>query len=307
MGQAAFSRGYIPLSVFQTPIPIREGFLEFAPKMPTITQYVAFLASPVAAASLTQVTGFGTNPTNTQMWVYEPDSVTSKPAIVGGIHWCTGSAQAFYSGTTWASLADRYGFIVIYPSTGPTATTNCWDVASAATLKHDGGSDSQAIASMVKFAITKYNADSTRVFVTGHSSGGMMTQVMPATCPELFKAGVSLAGVPYSCMSGTTYWNSQCNQGQLIKTGAQWGDLNFQESIKQWTNVLGVSETPTSTNSVFGQSGWVRTKYGTAVEAIKEQNQPHCRSLRIKVQNGKTFGRNNDTPPPTPPPCNKKK
>ena len=54
----------------------------------------------------------------------------------------------------------------------------CFDVASAATLKHDGGGDSQGIASMIKYAIANYGVSSSHVYVTGTSSGAMMTNVM---------------------------------------------------------------------------------------------------------------------------------
>jgi acetylxylan esterase len=42
-------------------------------------------------------------------------------------------------------------------------------------LKHNGGGDSNAIANMVSYALKKYNADPKKVFVTGSSSGAMMT------------------------------------------------------------------------------------------------------------------------------------
>jgi acetylxylan esterase len=50
---------------------------------------------------------------------------------------------------------------------------------------------------------------------------------------------------------------------------------NFDEEIKQWTNVLGVSATPSSTESNQPRSGWTRTRYGSQVEAILETGQPH--------------------------------
>jgi hypothetical protein len=55
---------------------------------------------------------------------------------------------------------------------------------------------------------------------------------------------------------------------------------NFGEEIKQWTNVLGVSETPTTTEQNTPQSGFVRTRYIDAsgivrVEAVREDGQPH--------------------------------
>jgi MYXO-CTERM domain-containing protein len=55
---------------------------------------------------------------------------------------------------------------------------------------------------------------------------------------------------------------------------------NFGEEIKEWTNVLGVSPTPTSTENNALQSTWIRTRYADStgvvqVEAIQETGQPH--------------------------------
>lgn len=181
----------------------------------------------------------------------------------------------------------------------------CWDVASTATLTHNGGGDSLSIRNMVAYTISNYNADASRVYVTGVSSGAMMTNVLLGAYPDVFKAGASFAGVPFGCFAGPSAWNSQCSSGQTTKTPAQWGDLvrnaypgytgvrprmqlwhgtndetlnfhNFDEAIKQWTNVHGLSQTPSSTeNNALGYSGWVRTKYGTQVDAIREQGQSH--------------------------------
>src|SRR4051812_43840366 len=72
--------------------------------------------APVAsAATLTQITNFGTNPTNINMFLYVPDKVVAKPPILVVAHYCGGSAAAMYSGTEFASLANQYGFIAIYP------------------------------------------------------------------------------------------------------------------------------------------------------------------------------------------------
>ena len=49
------------------------------------------------------------------MHIYVPDSHPANPAIVVAMHGCGGSGPGFYSGSEFASLADRYGFVVIYP------------------------------------------------------------------------------------------------------------------------------------------------------------------------------------------------
>jgi poly(hydroxyalkanoate) depolymerase family esterase len=265
------------------------------------------VATPASAASLTEVTNFGTNPSNLRMYLYVPDRVAARPGVLVAVHYCTGSGPAYYSGTEFASLADRYGFIVIYPSA--TRSGSCFDVSSPQALRHDGGSDPVGIVSMVRYVLQRNSADPNRVYVAGSSSGAMMTNVLLGDYPDVFKAGAAFAGVPFGCFATTdgSMWNSQCANGQIIRTAQQWGDAvraafpgytgarprmqlwhgtaddtlrypNFGEEIKQWTNVLGASQTPAFTDSP--QSGWTRTRYGgtgnqAPVEAISIQNGPH--------------------------------
>jgi acetylxylan esterase len=121
------------------------------------------------AASLQQVTNFGDNSSGTKMYTYVPDNLATNPAIIVAIHYCGGTATAYYSGTPYATLSEQYGFVVIYPESPYSGT--CWDVSSDAALTHNGGADSNSIANMVTYTINKYDADSSRVFVTGTSSG----------------------------------------------------------------------------------------------------------------------------------------
>jgi acetylxylan esterase len=50
---------------------------------------------------------------------------------------------------------------------------------------------------------------------------------------------------------------------------------NFQEEIKQWTNVFGVSQTPTATATNSPLSGYTRTSYGPNVQGILAQGVGH--------------------------------
>ncbi|MGW5052803.1 extracellular catalytic domain type 1 short-chain-length polyhydroxyalkanoate depolymerase [Actinokineospora sp. NPDC004072] len=261
------------------------------------------VAAPGAqAAVLVEVTSFGPNPSNLRMHLYVPDSVRQRPAVLVASHYCTGTGPAFHSGTEFARLADQHGFIVIYPSANRSG--NCFDVSSRATLTRDGGGDSQGIVSMVRHVISRYGADAARVYATGVSSGAMMTNVLLGAYPDVFAGGVAFAGVPFGCFATAdgSSWNSQCAQGQLIRTAQQWGDLvraahpgytgprprmqlwhgtaddtlrypNLGEEIKQWTDVHGLSQTPTSTD--HPATGWTRTRYADKVEAISMQGTGH--------------------------------
>jgi poly(hydroxyalkanoate) depolymerase family esterase len=268
-----------------------KALLAAAAVVPVVAAIVLVMASPASAASLTRVTGFGTNPSNLNMYIYVPDRVAAKPAILVAIHYCTGTASAVFSGYArdYVTAADQYGYIIVFPEA--TRSGQCFDVYTAEALKRGGGSDPVGIMSMVTYAEQHYNGDPSRVYVTGFSSGAMMTNVLAAEYPDVFKAGSAFMGVPAGCFAttGGSTWNSQCSGGQITKTAQQWGDLarsmypgysgsyprmqlwhgtadttlsypNFGEEIKQWTNLNGVSATPALTDQP--QSSWTRTRYG---------------------------------------------
>lgn len=183
------------------------------------------------SSSLQQVTGFTSTPTNAKMYVYIPTNKLAKPPIVVAIHHCAGTGPSYFSETQgYASSADSKGFVVIYPSSP--SSGGCWDVSSTASLTHNGGGDSQTIANMVTYAVKNYGGDASRVYMTGSSSGAMMTNVLAGAYPDVFKAGTLYGGVPDGCFyvssatanMATPAWNSQCSGGTLIKTAQQWGD-----------------------------------------------------------------------------------
>ena len=124
-----------------------------------------------AVGQLQQMSSFGANPNNVGVYYYRPPNVQANPALIVAIHYCTGSAQAYFQNTPYANLADQRGFMVIYPDAPRSG--KCFDVHSAETLKHDGGGDSLGIANAVRYAIRTWNVDPNRVFVTGTSSGGL--------------------------------------------------------------------------------------------------------------------------------------
>ncbi|WP_075188117.1 extracellular catalytic domain type 1 short-chain-length polyhydroxyalkanoate depolymerase [Teredinibacter haidensis] len=262
-----------------TPEPTSEPTLEPTPA-PT---------PEIPSSSLTKVDDFGENPSNLDMHVYVPENLPNMAPILLAVHYCSGDGPTFYRNTQYANMAEQYGFIVIYPTV--TRSSKCFDVSSPDALTRDGGSDPVALMSMIQFVQSQYNTDDTRIFVTGVSSGAMMTNVMLALYPEVFNAGAAFAGVPYSCFAtnGSSEWNSSCANGTTAKTAQEWGDAvrnanpdytgeyprfqlwhgtadevlnyaNFGEAIKQWTNVHGTSQAPVSTETL--SNGATLTRYG---------------------------------------------
>jgi poly(hydroxyalkanoate) depolymerase family esterase len=253
-----------------------------------------------SAASLVEITNFGDNPGGMRMYIYVPDSHQTKPAIVVAMHGCGGSGPGFYASSEFASLANQYGFIVIYPSAEQQAGFgNCFDTWSDAAKHRGGGSDPVSIASMVTYAEQHYSGDPNRVFATGSSSGGMMTDEMLALYPDVFKAGAAFMGVPFDCFANAADYppgSSKCTGGSMNRTPQDWGDRVraaypgytgprpriqlwhgtadplvpyslLQEDIKQWTNVFGLSQTPTSSDTP--QAGWDRRRYADASGTVE--------------------------------------
>ncbi|EEU37824.1 uncharacterized protein NECHADRAFT_106573 [Fusarium vanettenii 77-13-4] len=269
---------------------------------------VAFFGT--VTAQLQQITNFGSNPSGAKMFIHVPTNLPSNPAIVVAIHYCQGTAQSYYQNTPYAQLSDQKGFIVIYPESPYSGT--CWDVSSKATMTHDGGANSNSIANMVRYALQTYKANPAKVFVTGSSSGAMMTNVMAATYPDLFAAGIVYSGVPAGCFftNSVNGWNSDCAQGRVNKSPADWAQMvkdaypgyngarpkmqiyhggadnillspNYQETIDQWAGVFGYnSVSPQSSNNNVPQAGYKTDTFGPKLVGIFAQNVGHSVPVR---------------------------
>jgi acetylxylan esterase len=262
-----------------------------APALAAIAVLAVFF--PVAqarAASLQKVNtsewGVAGLPSYVSMYLYVPDQLAARPPIVVGPHHCQGTGPGtFNEMSSLVSIANRVGFIMIFPeATGQ----NCWDAGSTRSLKHDGGGDTHAVAQMVRYTLSRYNGDASRVYSVGGSSGGVMTEALLGVYPDVFRAGVSLMGVACGCWAegynditgtgNTAQWSGPCAGGNVTKTGAAWAALvrsyfpsyaghrprlqhwhgtadtilnykNMAESTKEWTTLLGLSSTPTGTDS----------------------------------------------------------
>jgi len=251
----------------------------------------------VKRASLTQVQNFGSNPSGIKMFIYVPAKLQAKPPIVLVLHACAWTAGSFFSTTKYGQLAEQHGFIAIF---GQTPTDGaCWDVSSTQSLTHDGGSDSTGLANMVRYTLSKYNGDASRVYVTGESSGAMMTQVMAAVYPDIFAAASEFSGEPAGCFfTGTVRgWNSQCAGGQLKKSPSEWastvramypgysgqyprmqifhGDADatlninsYNESIKEWSGVFGYTGQASATWNNNPGARLTKYVYGDRLQGI---------------------------------------
>ncbi|KAI6711846.1 hypothetical protein JHW43_005651 [Diplocarpon mali] len=159
---------------------------------------------------------------------------------------------------------------MIFPDS-PSMADKCWDVSPPQTLSHNGG-DSQGISSMVKWTLSKYEGDDSRVFSMGTSSGAMMTNVLLGSYPDVLAVGSAWAGVAARMLRRNGYgiWSNACaTANQIIRS------QNLRKEIKDWTAVLELPNSPVQTLTDHPQSGWTTYVYGTSFTATSAFNITH--------------------------------
>jgi poly(hydroxyalkanoate) depolymerase family esterase len=247
-------------------------------------------ATPAGAAGLAQVTGFGSNPGNLLMYAYVPGNLPQGAPLVVALHGCTQTTADYYTGAGWTKFADSTPFAVVYPQQQSTNNSSqCFNWFQPGDTGRDQG-EAASIRQMVDYAIAHYGSDTHRVYVTGLSAGGAMTAALLAAYPDRFAGGAIMSGIPAGCATTLTEAYA-CMSGSRNRTPAQWGDLvrqadpgwsgpwprvavwhgtadytvatvNATESGDQWTDVWGLSQTPTSTTTIGGNT--TESVYATA-------------------------------------------
>jgi poly(hydroxyalkanoate) depolymerase family esterase len=217
------------------------------------------------------LTGFGANPGNLRMFAYAPEHLPPMAPLVIALHGCTQTADDYDHGAGWSSLADSLGFAVVYPQQQPANNPkNCFSWFLPDDTARASG-EALSIREMVEHAIAKFAADRGKVFVTGLSAGGAMASVMLATYPEVFAGGAIVAGLPYGCANnvqqafeamfteqghttqalGDRVRAASRHRGPWPKISVWYGTSdpivkpsNGEDIIRQWTNVHGLSDSP---------------------------------------------------------------
>ncbi|MGW3140064.1 extracellular catalytic domain type 1 short-chain-length polyhydroxyalkanoate depolymerase [Streptomyces sp. NPDC001139] len=246
-----------------------------------LTALFALIPSGQArAASLQEVTGFGSNPGALRMFRYVPAGLPVGRPVVVALHGCTQDAAGYGTGSGWIQLADRWGFSVVLPQqTSANNVSSCFDWFQTGDIERGQG-EAASVAQMVDRQLADAGGDASRVYVTGLSAGGAMTAVMMAAYPEKFAAGGVVAGLPYGCAqaAGSPY---VCMYVGATQTPAQWGDrvraarpgysgpwptltvfqgtadytvkpVNMTDLMRQWTNVHGADQSADVSDTVAG-------------------------------------------------------
>lgn len=253
---------------------------------------------------LVERTGFGANPGNLRMWSYVPEGLAPGSALVVVLHGCRQTAAGYDHGTGWSTLAEKFGFAVLFPEQQSTNNPNtCFNWFVPGDIGRARG-EALSIRQMTEAMVVEHGLDRNRVFVTGLSAGGAMTSVMLATYPDVYAGGAIVAGLPYGCAS-TVQEALACMFEGRARPGSEWGDLvrkasrhkgswptvsvwhgtadatvkpiNADEIVKQWLNLHGLDAQRPQTDLVdgFPRRAWRAPDGRVAVETYTITGMAH--------------------------------
>lgn len=227
-------------------------------------------------------------PSYVNMFLYVPDEIATHPPIVVAPHHCQGTGRGTYSEmSSLVALANENGFIMIFPEAtgqncwdagserslrhdGKGDTHAIVQMVRYTLAQYDGNPDrvysvGSSSGGIMTEALLGVYPD---VFMAGIS-------LMGVPCGCWAEGYNDVEGKP---SNGTGQWSSPCASGNVTHSAAEWGDLvrsyfpeyvghrprlqhwhgtadttlsydNVAEDIKEWTNVLGLSEAPADTDT----------------------------------------------------------
>ena len=134
-----------------------------------------------------------------EWYEYVPIGLSEKLPVplVFVLHGGATSAKYCAEQTRWHELAQKYGFMVIYPQA---CQNSVWNPG----LDRRLASDEEYLVKLYDYACAKYPVDKTRVYCTGFSMGGVMSHAMGMTHAEIFAAVA-----PFSGLFFNDYWNGE--------------------------------------------------------------------------------------------------
>lgn len=244
------------------------------------------------------------NPGDLGTKVFVPEHLPRKPALVVVLHGCDQTAESYDRGSGWSALAERLGFVLLYPEQlSSNNAKNCFSWFLPADVTRGEG-EVHSIHQMIEQVAKEHDIDRRRIFVTGLSAGGAMTAALLATYPDVFAAGAIIGGLPYGSarsvqeafeimfsdretaprVLGDRVRGASQHRGTWPRVSIWHGrsdqivrPSNADESVRQWTNVHGLSAGAAEVERLGRHTHrkWKDAKGKTLVEEFSLQGMGH--------------------------------
>ena len=127
--------------------------------------------------------------------IHVPENLTEDFPIVFVIHGYTGSAEGIAAYTGMNNIAEREGFIAVYPQGTIDSNGNTFFNVGYEFNDDSPINDVSFIRELVRSISQEFNLKRKKAFATGMSNGGDMSYLLACTSSDLFKAVAPVAGV----------------------------------------------------------------------------------------------------------------
>jgi poly(hydroxyalkanoate) depolymerase family esterase len=244
------------------------------------------------------------NPGALRARLYVPAELKGPAPLVVVLHGCTQNAAVYDHGSGWSRLADRHGFILLFPEQQRANNALlCFNWFSAADNRRGKG-EAASIRAMIEAVREAHPVDPARIFVTGLSAGGAMASVMLATYPETFAAGAIIAGVAYGCatdvaeafdcMNGRAQADARALAAKVRRASPHKGPWprvqiwqgsadaivapsNADAIARQWADLHGLAAKPDRTDEVAGypRRAWLDAGGAPLIEQLTITGMAH--------------------------------
>ncbi|MFE3189823.1 alpha/beta hydrolase family esterase [Nocardia sp. NPDC059240] len=147
-----------------------------------------------SADGVTAEADFGNSAGTRHYFVYSPPGDTAGLPLVLWLHGCTDiegdepNIRENMGASMFGRLARELGFVFVEPIQPMAANPlGCWNSFDPANQHRDAGEPS-ILAGITRTVLAGMHLDKRRVYVAGHSGGGLMATVLGAAYPDLFAA-----------------------------------------------------------------------------------------------------------------------
>jgi polyhydroxybutyrate depolymerase len=230
----------------------------------TIGAALALIATALAAEPMGEATRYVGNVGGRERTFIEYVPKTLKPGapLLFVLHPSGGDAAGMrqYSNNEFDELADKHGFLVVYPDGFDSTWNDCRGGSpfSSKRLKID---DAGFIKSLLDLAVTTHAIDRKRVFAAGWSNGAQLAYRMAMEYPEDFAGVAAISAsvpvkenldcnqvdkpIPVMIVNGTADPINPFRGGMVNLGGTNLGNvLSSEDTAKYWAGLLGVPAAP---------------------------------------------------------------
>ena len=162
--------------------------------------------------------------------IHVPENLNQDSPIVLVIHGYTGSAEGIAAYTGMNNIAEREGFIAVYPQGTIDSNGNTFFNVGYEFNDDSPINDVSFIRELVRSISQEFNLKRKKAFATGMSNGGDMSYLLACTSSDLFKAVAPVAGVLMKGLKDSCELNSPVPifeiHGTADKISLFEGDLN---------------------------------------------------------------------------------